>query len=336
MNKVFAFGELLLRLQPTLNREWIRTHEMIVHVGGAELNVAGALSNWNMPVRYGTALPDHYLSREIIDSLEEKNIDTSAIHFSGNRIGTYYLPLGAELKSAGVIYDRAGSSFGELKPGMIDWYKVLEGCDWFHFSAISPALNETAAMVCREALKVASEKGLRISVDLNYRAKLWQYGIAPCDIMPELVNYCDVIMGNIWSAEILLGLQPTLPGSDGKTQEELITGATQSMDQLHERFPRAKTLAYTFRLQKEYFAVLKHQNESVVSQTYEVRDVKDKAGSGDCVMGGIIFGLRNNHSLQQTVDFAAAAAIGKLQEEGDTSRQTIEMVHEKMRTHVKS
>jgi 2-dehydro-3-deoxygluconokinase len=336
MNKVFAFGELLLRLQPTLNREWIRTHEMIVHVGGAELNVAGALANWNIPVKYCTALPEHYLSKEIIESLAEKNIDTSAIHLSGNRIGTYYLPLGAELKSAGVIYDRAGSSFGELKPGMIDWHKVLEGCDWFHFSAISPALNETAAMVCKEAIKVASEKGLTVSVDLNYRAKLWQYGIPPGEIMPELVNYCDVVMGNIWSAATLLGEQPTLPGSDGKTQAELVTGAMQSIDQLHKRFPRARNWAYTFRLEKEYFAVLKNENESVVSKLYEVRDVKDKAGSGDCFMAGIIFGLRNHHPLQQIVDFAAAAAIGKLQEAGDTSRQTLEMVYEKMKTHVKS
>lgn len=336
MNKVFAFGELLLRLQPVLNQDWIRTHRMIVHVGGAELNVAGALANWQIPVRYGTALPDHYLSKEVISYLEERKIDTTAIHISGNRIGTYYLPLGAELKSAGVIYDRAGSSFGELKPGMIDWHKALEGCDWFHFSAISPALNETAAMVCKEALKVASDKGLTISVDLNYRAKLWQYGILPKEIMPELVSYCDVIMGNIWSAEILLGLEPTIAGSEGKSKDELVTAAEQSMSQLHTRFPRAKTFAYTFRLEKEYFALLKEQGETVVSNTYVVRDVRDKAGSGDCFMGGIIFGLREQRSLKDTVDFAAAAAIGKLQEEGDTSRQTIEMVNEKMRTHVKS
>lgn len=333
---VFSFGELLLRLSPALNKEWIHTHSMIVHVGGAELNVAGALARWNVPSKYGTALPDHYLSKEIIESLQEKNIDTSAIHLSGSRIGTYYLPRGAELKSAGVIYDRAGSSFWELKPGMINWNKVLEGCSWFHFSAICPALNENVVAVCKEALEVASAKGIRISVDLNYRAKLWQYGKLPKEIMPELVRYCDVIMGNIWSAEILLGLEPTIQSSEGKSREELIDAAGKSMLQLHRRFPKAGTFAYTFRLEKEYWAVLQHGKEQVVSQKYLIKDVKDKAGSGDCFMAGLIYGFYHRHALQQTINYAAAAAVGKLQEEGDTTRQTVEMVKEKMKANVEA
>ncbi len=190
---VFCFGEILLRMSPALKRDWIHKASMLVYAGGAELNVAAALSKWNVPVKYATAMPDNYLSKEIMKELRSKNIDTSAIHLSGNRIGVYYLPQGADLKNAGVIYDRANSSFSELKPGMINWDEALKGCSWFHFSAISPALNDNVALVCKEALKTASAKGLTISVDLNYRAKLWQYGKRPPQIMPEMVKYCQVL-----------------------------------------------------------------------------------------------------------------------------------------------
>ena len=205
MHKVCCFGELLLRMSPALNKEWIYASGMAAYIGGAELNVATALAKWNIPVKYFTALPDNYLSKEIMEYLEENNIDTSAIHISGDRIGAYYLPQGTDLKHAGVIYDRAHSSFFHLQPGMVNWDEVLDGCTWFHFSAISPAINENAATVCKEALEAASAKGLTISVDLNHRSKLWKYGKDPVEVMPALVEYCDVIMGNIWAAETLLG-----------------------------------------------------------------------------------------------------------------------------------
>ncbi|HWJ24990.1 MAG TPA: PfkB family carbohydrate kinase [Flavisolibacter sp.] len=176
MKKVFCFGELLLRMSPELGGAWIRNAHMPVFVGGAELNAATALARWNVPVAYGTALPENALAEEICRSLEGKGIDTSRIIFSGKRIGCYYLPQGADLKNAGVIYDREYSSFSQLKPGQIDWDRLLKDVEWFHFSAISPALNADVAVICKEALQAASEKGITISVDLNYRAKLWQYG----------------------------------------------------------------------------------------------------------------------------------------------------------------
>src|SRR5437868_6914324 len=110
MNKVLCFGELLLRMSPSLNGQGVNNSRMPTYVGGAELNVATALAKWNVPVKYFTALPDNYLSEKIRREIAEKNIDTSAIKFSGNRIGIYYLPQGADLKNAGVIYDRADSS----------------------------------------------------------------------------------------------------------------------------------------------------------------------------------------------------------------------------------
>src|SRR3954447_22044522 len=151
MSDVFCFGEILLRLSPVLQGEWLDKHNIDAFVGGAELNVATALARWNMRVTYCSAVTHNYLSKEIIGYVQKKGIETSAFHFSGDRIGIYYLPQGADLKHAGVIYDRARSSFAELKPGMINWDKVLENVSWFHFSAISPAISDDTAVVCEEA-----------------------------------------------------------------------------------------------------------------------------------------------------------------------------------------
>ncbi len=330
MSKIVCFGELLLRMSPTLGGRWISDAAMPVYVGGAELNVAGALVNWEVPVKYITTLPDHYLSHEIIGHLTQRGIDTTGIGFSGNRIGTYYLPQGADLKNAGVIYDRAHSSFANQLPGTINWPGLLEGASWFHFSAISPALTANAAAVCLEAVQAARSLGITISVDLNYRAKLWQYGKAPIDVMPELVQYCHVIMGNLWAAEQLLGIASPIADSTGKTTEALIDAAGKSMLQVHQQYPNATTMAYTYRLPDTYWGVLQHGQAMVAAKPRVITTVVDKVGSGDCFMAGLIYGLYRQHQPQQIIDFAAAAAHGKLAEVGDATQQTIQQVNEKL------
>jgi 2-dehydro-3-deoxygluconokinase len=322
MAKVLCFGELLLRMSPVLDREWIHNSSMPVFIGGAELNAAHALAKWNVPVRYFTALPDHYLSREILQELEAKKIDVSKVLFSGNRIGVYYLPQGVDLKNAGVIYDRANSSFAELLPQSINWDEILQDISWLHFSAICPALNANAAIICEEVLKAASAKKITISVDLNYRAKLWQYGKRPIDIMPHLVEYCNVVMGNLWAVETMLGIPSPVRESAGKSTEELVAAAGTSMGEIHKRYPRVTDIAYTFRLEKTYFGVMQHGHEQVISKSRALENIIDKVGSGDCFMAGLIFGLYNRNAPQDIIDFASTAAVSKLSEIGDATRRT--------------
>ena len=219
-------------MSPSLGGQWIREHQMPVYIGGAELNVATALSKWNVPSRYCTALPENYLTEEIIADIEKKGIDTSPVYYSGQRIGSYYLPQGVDMKNAGVIYDRTGSSFAELTPGCINWEEVLNDCTWFHFSAISPSLNNNVAAVCREALYFASQKGITISVDLNYRSRLWKYGKKPTQVIPELVNYCNVIMGNIWAANSLLGFSIDDNIHNQPSREKYLAHATETANEM--------------------------------------------------------------------------------------------------------
>lgn len=334
MEKVFCFGELLLRMSPALHGAWIQNTSMAVYIGGAELNVANALAKWGMPVQYCSAAPDNYLSKEIVQDLQQKNIDTTPVIFSGNRIGTYYLPQGTDLKNAGVIYDRAYSSFSELKPGTIDWDDKLKDAGWFHFSAISPALNKDAAIVCREALIAASKRGITISVDLNYRAKLWQYGKNPVEIMPELVQYCDMVMGNIWSANSLLGIQLDATIHDKKSKEAYLRHATVTSDAIMQQFPKCNAVANTFRFDAgdgiQYYASLNEASGQYASKEFNIRKVIDKVGSGDCFMAGLIYGKWHQHACQEIIDFAAAAATGKTQETGDATKQSVADVHKRL------
>jgi 2-dehydro-3-deoxygluconokinase len=331
MKKVFCFGELLLRYSPNLQKQWIQEHNMPVFIGGAELNVGKALANWGMPVKYCTALPDHYLSKEIMESLQEEGIDTSAILLSGERIGSYTLPMGADLKNAGVIYDRAYSSFSFLKPGMINWEEVLEGYDWFHFTAISPALNPSIVEVCEEALQFATKKGMTISVDLNYRAKLWQYGKQPVEVMPSLVKYCHVIMGNIWSAQQLLCTQLDPVLNEPCEKEFYITQAEKVAKEILASYPVCTTVANTYRFSEgdavRYYATLTNHETHVVCKEHFTDNVTDKVGSGDCFMAGLIFGTTQaDFTIEQVINFAASAAFGKLQEVGDSTKQAVHLI----------
>lgn len=328
---VFCFGELLLRLSPQLHGVWIAENSMPVYVGGAELNVASALACWGVPVKYGTALPDNYLAKEISASLEAKGIDTSAIVFSEGRIGAYYLPQGADLKAAGVIYDRAHSSFSNLHTGQIDWDKALNGVGWFHFSAISPALGENVAAVCREALEAAAHKGLRISVDLNYRAKLWQWGMPPQAVMPHLVQHCDTVMGNIWAAETMLGIP--VAADLGREKESLLRQAKKTSEEMAKRFPKCRQVANTFRFDEgegaRYYAALFSGGSFVASPEQATKTITDKVGSGDTFMAGLVYGDLKKFGLQQTVNFAAAAAFDKFFIKGDATTASVEAIQKR-------
>lgn len=332
MKSVFCFGELLLRMSPLPAEQWIHSGHMPAYVGGSELNVATALACWRQPVKYCTALPNNYLSEDICSMLAAKNIDVFPIHFSGNRIGIYYLTQGTDLKHTGVIYDRAHSSFSELQPGMIDWDEVLKNVDWFHFSAISPALNFNAVQVCKEALMIAENKGITISVDLNYRSKLWQYGKEPVEIMPKLVAYCDVVMGNIWSANALLNAPIDVNIHDKQSKTSYLEHADITANFIMKQFPKCKTVAQTFRFDNnngiKYYATINTVQSQYVSKEFYTEKIKDKVGSGDCFMAGLIYGLYNHHEAQHIIDFASAAAIGKMNETGDVTNQTVAMIEQ--------
>ncbi len=332
MQKVCCFGEVLLRLSPDTGGAWIDNNQLTVHVGGAELNVATALAKWQVDVKYVSAVPDNYVCRHIVQRISKKGIDTTDFIYSGNRIGTYYLPPGIDLKAAGVIYDRAHSAFYELKPGQADWDKILKDVSWLHFSAITPALSQSVADVCLEMVKAARQKNITVSIDLNYRAKLWKYGKEPGEIIPELTKYCNVVMGNLWAAEQMLGIE--IDSDLKRDRQSLLQHAEKTSQAIMVKYPGCKVVANTFRLDNatpmSYYAALYKNGKLYASKQHAATEIVDKIGSGDCFMAALIFGSLKEWEAQQMIDFAAAAAFDKLFIAGDATTSTVDQIKQRL------
>ena len=328
MKKVLSFGDILLRFSPDTKGKWISDHVMPVYIGGAELNVANALAKWQIPVSYCSAAPDNYLTSSILEQLRANRIDTSRMITSGDRIGIYFLAQGTDLKHAGVIYDRANSATALLKRGQVNWNEILNDISWFHFSAISPAISENLADVCEEALIAASSKGITISVDLNYRAKLWKWGKEPDEVMPQLVKYCDVVMGNIWAIERMLGIK--LADDFTVDKEACLRQAEKSSVEVINKFPKCRQVANTFRFDNgdklNYYSTYYSNGRLTVSEEYTAENIIDKVGSGDCFMAGLIYGNLKNLNDNELLEFATAAAVDKMFVAGDATTSSVEEI----------
>lgn len=323
---ILCFGETMLRLVPQLDGKWIEQAMLKTHVGGAELNTAFALAKWGQKTAYSTALPDHYLAQEVVEYLKKNGIETSRIVRREGRLGTYFLPQGSDVKNSGVIYDRHFSAFANLTLEELDFEKLFENVRWFHISAICPAIHREAARISLELLREAKRRGITTSIDFNFRAKLWQWGAKPAEIMPELTKNCDVLMGNLWAVQSLLGIETFLENNFETDKTKLLEAAGKSMLEIHRQFPNVQAMAYTFRFDEEYFGALQHGREFVFSKTYPVRQVLDKVGSGDTFMAALIFGLKNGWATQEIIEFGAKAAVRKLGEFGDHTESGIEEI----------
>lgn len=335
-NKVVCFGELLLRICPDLEGEWLATNNVSVYVAGAEANVATDIGLWGLPTSYITVLPDNFLSMKLIDYFRSKHVDISRILLYGQRMGIFYLPKGKDIKNATIIYDRKNSSFSDLRPGMLDWDSILADAGWLHVSAITPALSDTVFRVCKEAFEVASKKNIIVSIDLNYRAKLWE-SRNPVEVISELLPYCDVVMGNIWSAEKMLGIPNHLSKNGQLEKRDYVKQAEITSRTIIELFPEVKVVANTFRFDDgeqgiNYYGTLYSNGRLYVSNEYRAAAIIDKVGSGDCFMAGLIYAFIKSFELDYIVDFAAAAAFTKLFVESDVTTKCAAEIDECVRS----
>ena len=329
MKKVLCFGELLLRISPFMKET--NQDPFSIFIGGAEANVARALACFGVDVEYCSALPSNFMTSEIMKFLNDYEVGTNQMILRGDRIGIYYLDQGADLKGA-VVYDRADSSFAKLQTGTIDWDQVFEGIDWFNFSAITPAINQNLADICLEAVKVAAQKNIKVSIDLNYRSRLWKYTSNPISVMEQILPYCNLVMGNIWSANTLLGIKVDEEIHAKKSKQAYIDQALAVSKEIIAKFPSCNIVANTFRFDREenqilYYTTLYQKAVNYQSPEFIVDQIVDKSGSGDCFMAGLIYGILQEHQPQQLLNFATAAAVGKLQEKGDGTRQSITSVN---------
>lgn len=324
--KVITFGEIMLRLAPEGYYRFVQAERYGATYGGGEANVAVSLANFGLEAGFVTKLPKHEIGQAGVNSLRRFGVDTSCIVRGGDRVGIYYLEKGASQRPSKVIYDRAGSSIATAAQEDFDWEKIFDGVEWFHFTGITPALGDNVAEICKEACKVAKNKGITISCDLNYRNKLWSKQKAG-EVMSELCRYVDVCIANEEDASDVFGIKAAdTDVTTGKVNHE---GYKDVAKQLAERFGFSK-VAITLRgsisaNDNHWAAMLYDGKEFSFSKNYLIHIV-DRVGGGDSFGAGLIYACMNEFGSQQTIEFAVAASCLKHTIEGDFNMVSVDEV----------
>ena len=337
MKKIVTFGEIMLRLATPGYLRFSQANELSATFGGGEANVAVSLANYGMEASFVTRLPENDIAVACVKDLRKNGVLTDHIIYGGERLGIYFLETGAVARASKVIYDRAHSSISEIQPGMIDWDRVFEGVDWFHWTGITPAISQGAADVCLEAIRAANRLGVTVSCDLSYRKNLWKYGKRADEVMPALVEGCDIILGNEEDAEKVFGIKPE--GFDATATAGRVDAAKfeSVCRQLMARFPRARKVIITLRgsinaNHNTWGGVLFDGQRLYESARYDITHIVDRVGGGDSFMGGLIYGLLTYEGDdQRALDFAAAASCLKHTIYGDYNQVTVKEVENLMR-----
>lgn len=324
--RVITFGELMLRLAPEGYYRFVQADKLGATFGGGEANVAVSLANYGFDAAFVSKLPTHEIGQAAVNSLRRYGVDTSLITRGGDRVGIYYLEKGASQRPSKVIYDRAGSAIATADASDFDWEKIFAGADWFHFTGITPALNDDVAAICLEACKAAKKLGVKISCDLNYRNKLWSKEKAG-QVMGELCKYVDVCIANEEDAADVFGIKAA--NTDVTAGEVNHEGYKDVAKQLADRFGFEK-VAITLRESlsandNNWSAMLYDGKDYYFSKKYKMHIV-DRVGGGDSFGGGLISACLSDYSAQDTIEFAVAASCLKHSIEGDYNMVSMDEV----------
>ena len=330
MKKVVTFGEVMMRLATPDFLRFGQSESLTATFGGGEANVAVSLAQFGLPVDYVTRLPENDFGKACLMELRKFGVGVDHIVWGGDRLGIYFLETGAVSRGSKVIYDRAHSAVSEILPGMVDWDDVFDQAGWFHWTGITPAISESAAAVCLEAIQIAGKKGITVSCDLNFRKNLWKYGKKASDVMPELIAGTDIILGNEEDAAMVLGI---LPEGVEVTSGHVDAGAYVSVSQqIIQRFPRVTKVITTLRgsvsaSHNTWSGVLWDGLKLFEAPVYQITHIVDRVGGGDSFMAGLIYGLLTwPDDQQRALEFAVAASCIKHTIYGDFNRVTVEEV----------
>lgn len=326
MGKFITFGEIMLRLAPIGYERFVQAKELGVVYGGGEANVAVSLANYGKDAYFVSKLPKHDIGQAAVNELRKFGVNTQYITRGGERVGIYFYEKGASQRPSKVIYDRAHSAIAEAKQGDFNWSEIFAGAEWFHFTGITPALSRECAAITLAAVKAAKEAGVTVSVDLNYRKKLWTTEEAG-KVMADIVKYCDVVIANEEDAEKVFGIKAA--ETDITTGHLSDEGYQKVAVQLVERFDLqyvAITLRESYSASDNgWSAMLYDGKEFYKSKKYDVRIV-DRVGGGDSFGGGLIYGLSSGMNNQDALEFAVAASCLKHTIEGDFNHASVEEV----------
>lgn len=317
MKRAVCFGEIMLRLNPPGFRRFVQTDSFEATYAGGEANVAVSLAQYGVDAAFVTKLPEHEIGQCALNALRRYGVDTRGILRGGSRIGVYFVEKGASQRASKVIYDRESSAVAQANPEEFRWPDLLQGADWFHFTGITPALSDSLAAACLEAVQTAKNMGIRVSCDLNYRKKLWSREKAG-KVMAELMPYVDVCIANEEDAADVFGIHAQNSDIESGVLDQ--QGYTMVAEQLAQQFG-FRAVAITLReslsaSDNRWGAMLYQGGQAYLSRKYTMHIV-DRVGGGDSFGGGLIYALLMDYAPQEAVDFAVAASCLKHSIEGD-------------------
>jgi 2-dehydro-3-deoxygluconokinase len=322
---VVTFGEIMLRLSPPGFERFFQSPVLSAIFGGGEANVAASLAHFGLTSRYVTRLPKHAIGEAALRALRAEGIDTTHVLRGGDRVGIYFAEAGASQRASTVVYDRAHSAVGDLDPSSVPWDAVMQGAAWFHVTGITPALGPNCAEATRLAIAAAKRAGARVSVDLNYRKKLWTEAQAQATMRP-LMREVDVVVANEEDLQAVLGVPVAGADVTGATFD--VAGYRAAAERVTREFGPAM-VAITLReslsaSDNGWSAVLWDAKTGAMhqSQRYVVRLV-DRIGGGDSFAAGLVYSLLTGRALDAALRFAVAASALKQTIPGDFNRVTV-------------
>ena len=328
MPKVVTFGEIMLRLSPPGFERFFQSPLLQATFGGGEANVAVSLAHFGLESYYVTALPKHAVGEAAVKALRAEGVRVDHIVRGGDRVGIYFAEAGASQRASTVIYDRAHSSVSAMKPDAVNWPAVMSGAAWFHVTGITPALGANGAEATRQAMAAARAAGVRVSVDLNYRKKLWTEAQAR-EVMGPMMKNVDVVIANEEDLQSVLGVH--VEGTDVTSGQLDIAGFRSAAERVTREFGPSM-VAITLResvsaSDNGWSAALWDASANTMhrSQRYDVRLV-DRIGGGDSFAAGVIYGLVTGRSPEAALRFAVAASALKQTIPGDFNRVTVDEV----------
>lgn len=317
MSKIITLGEIMLRLSPAGSARFVQVDNFDVIWGGGEANVSVSCAAYGHHACFVTKLPTHEIGQAAVNALRRYGVDTCHIARGGSRVGIYYCETGASMRPSKVIYDRAGSAIAEAEASDFDFDAIMEGADWFHWSGITPAISDRAAELTRLACEAAKRHGVTVSVDLNFRKKLWTSEKAQ-SIMRPLMKYVDVCIGNEEDAELCLGFKPDADVESGDTGAEGYKGIFRAMAAEFGFRYVASTLRESFSATHNgWKAMIYDGKDFYESKRYDINPIIDRVGGGDAFSGGLIHGLLTKPSQGEALEFAVAASALKQTIPGD-------------------
>ena len=317
MSKIVTLGEIMLRLSPKGNYRFVQSDSFQVIPGGGEANVAVSLANYGHASYFVSKLPAHEIGQIAVNGLRRYGVNTDYIVRGGDRVGLYYAETGASMRPSKVIYDRANSAIAEADPSDFNFDEIMEGADWFHWSGITPAISDKAAELTRLACEAAKRHHVTVSVDLNFRKKLWTSEKAIA-VMRPLMKYVDVCIGNEEDAQLCLGFKPDADVEGGKTDAEGYYGIFKGMMKEFGFKYVVSTLRESFSATHNgWKALIYDGKEFYQSKHYDINPIIDRVGGGDSFSGGLIPGMLTYKDQAKALQFAVAASALKHTIPGD-------------------